>query len=269
MAGDTEASRGTDRTVLRTAAYADAGKLDDRRNLYAYRRPTFDLIGSVLDQFSLAAGARVLDVGCGPGSYSAALSARDPSLVMTAVDLSTGMLGTARHAGVAQVAVSDATAVPFATDAFDGVMANHMLYHVEHIDRAAFELRRVLRAGGVLLAVTNAVAHFAEFDALLADVSGRDGWWRPSHRFTLDNGRPFLEGSFDEVEIVQFLGELHVPDAEPVVRFARSMRDLSGADYDDEAWEALMVVFEQRVIEVIASDGAFHTRTDTGVFVCR
>jgi ubiquinone/menaquinone biosynthesis C-methylase UbiE len=269
VAGDAAPVPGTDRTVLRTAAYADVAKLDDRRNIYTYRRPEFDLTESVLDQLSPAPGARVLDVGCGPGSYLAALAARDPSLVTTGVDLSTGMLGAARRAGVPAVAVSDATALPFATDSFDGAMANHMLYHVEHIDRAVFELRRVVRTGGMLLAVTNALVHFAEFDALLAEVSGRDGWWRPSHRFTLDNGREFLEPAFDRVDLVEFHGELHVPDAEPVIRFARSMRDLSGQGYDDRTWEALMQAFEQRVVEVITTDGAFFTRTHTGVFVCR
>jgi ubiquinone/menaquinone biosynthesis C-methylase UbiE len=255
--------------VLRTAAYADAGKLDDRRNIYAYRRPTFDLIESVLDQFALAAGARVLDVGCGPGSYLAALAACDASFVVTGMDLSAGMLDTARDAGIAQLAVGDATALPFADDAFDGVMANHMLYHVEHIDQAVSELRRVLHADGVLLAVTNATAHFAEFDALLAEVSGRDGWWRPSHRFTLDNGLPYVERAFDRVDVVHFVGQLHVPLAEPVVRFARSMRDLSGEGYDDASWEALMAAFEQRVADVIASEGEFRAHTETGVFVCR
>jgi hypothetical protein len=47
------------------------------------------------------------------------------------------------------------------------------------------------------------------------------------------------------------------------------MRDLSGEGYDDAAWDALMTAFEQRVGEVIAVEGAFRTRTDTGVFVCR
>jgi ubiquinone/menaquinone biosynthesis C-methylase UbiE len=260
---------GTDRTVLRTAAYADAAKLDDRRNIYAYRSPKFDLVESVLDQLSVLPAWRVLDVGCGPGTYLAALQGRDPSLKITGVDLSQGMLASARDAGVSSVAVSDAITLPFRSATFDAVMANHMLYHVEHIDRAVTELRRVLRPGGMLLAVTNAQQHFAEFDALLATVSGRDGWWRPSHRFVLDNGGSYLQEMFDEVEVVRFDGELRVPEVEPVVRFARSMRDLSGQGYADAEWDSLMTDFEHAVAEVIASDGAFRTRTDTGVFVCR
>lgn len=266
---DSAAVPGTDRKVMRTAAYVDSGKLDDRRNIYAYRWPKFDLVESVLDHLSVPRSGRVLDVGCGPGTYSATLRARDASLEVTGVDLSAGMLTTARNAGVKAVAVTDATQLPFGDATFDGAMANHMLYHVARIDEAVADLRRVLRPGGVLLAVTNALQHFAEFDALLAQVSGRDGWWRPSHRFVLDNGRPYLEAAFDSVDIVHFNGELRVPETAPVVRFARSMRDLSGEGYDDGAWETLMRDFEVAVSGVIESDGEFRTRTETGVFVCR
>jgi SAM-dependent methyltransferase len=260
---------GTDRTVLRTAAYADASKLDDRRNIYAYRRPQFDLVDSVLDRLDVLPGARVLDVGCGPGTYLARLRARDPSLVTVGVDLSVGMLAEARGAGTARVACVDATALPFEAGSFDAVTANHMLYHVEPIERAVEEARRVLAPGGVFLAVTNARAHLVEFDAVLAEVAGHAGWWRPSHCFLLDNGRQYLEAAFDEVEVVDFVGELHVPEAEPVVRFARSMRDLSGGDYDDEAWDELMRRFAARMDALVSEKGEFTTRTDSGVFVCR
>jgi ubiquinone/menaquinone biosynthesis C-methylase UbiE len=255
--------------VLRTAAYRDSRKLDDRRNIYSYRVPAFDLIEAVLDQLALHRGDRVLDVGCGPGTYLAALARRTDGLRRVGVDLSPGMLGSARKAGIDAVLVTDATALPFEGARFDAVMANHMLYHVEDIDGAVRELRRVTRAGGCVLAVTNARAHFAEFDALLAEVSGRDAWWRPSHRFTLENGVARFEIVFDSVSVVRFEGELRVPDVAPVMRFARSMRDLSGGGYDDSAWATLMHDLEQRVGDVIAAAGEFVTYTESGVLVCR
>jgi SAM-dependent methyltransferase len=179
------------------------------------------------------------------------------------------MLAAARGSGVASVANGDVVALPFAKDSFDAVMANHMLYHVADIELAVREARRVLVEGGTFLAVANATAHLAELDALLAEVSGRDGWWRPSQRFTTDNGRPFLDDVFGSVELVMFRGALHVPDARPVMAFAHSMRELSGAEYTDEVWEQLMSDFESAVRGVVQRDGEFVTRTDTGVFVCR
>jgi ubiquinone/menaquinone biosynthesis C-methylase UbiE len=263
------AERGTDTEVLRNAAYADRDKLDDRRSIYEFRRPRFDLVASVLDHLPVGPGGRVLDLGCGPGIYLSALAGQDPSLRLFGADLSVGMLRSARQAGAKGVLTTQAVALPFPDDAFDAAMANNMLYHVDPIVEAAAELRRVVRAGGSVLAVTNGRAHFAEFDALLAEVSGRDGWWRPSHRFTMENGASPLETAFDQVETVWFTGELEVPEAGPVLRFARSMRDLSGEGYDDQAWDDLMTAFEMAVDDVIADQGAFRTRTVTGVFICR
>jgi ubiquinone/menaquinone biosynthesis C-methylase UbiE len=121
--------------VLRTAAYADAGKLDDRRSIYAYRQPEFDLVDSVLDQLPIDGTTRVLDMGCGPGAYSARLLDRASTVSAVAVDLSVGMLAAARSAGVVATASADVTHLPFADDTFDAVMANHILYHVDAIDR--------------------------------------------------------------------------------------------------------------------------------------
>jgi ubiquinone/menaquinone biosynthesis C-methylase UbiE len=184
------------------------------------------------------------------------------------VDLSIGMLRSARDAGSPRLVNTEAIRLPFRDDVFDAAMANHMLYHVDPIADAVREARRVLRPGGTLLAVTNSLEHFAEFDALLAQVSGRDGWWRPSHRFTMENGVDLLRAGFEQIDTVSFGGQLHVPTVEPVVRFARSMRSLSGEGYTDVAWESLMVEFADAVQRVIDADGEFRTRTATGVFVC-
>jgi SAM-dependent methyltransferase len=272
VAGDvTGDAAGTDREVLRGAAYADSSKLEDRRAIYRYREPRFDLVEAVLDLVAVPVGGRVLDLGCGPGVYLAASRAREPLRRQVGVDLSVGMLDEARHrlADAAHLLAADAVALPFDGASFDGVLANHMLYHVPEIGQAVAEVRRVLCEGGTFLAVTNSIRHFEEFDALLAQVAGRGGWWRPSHRFTLENGGEHLERCFDDVQTFHFEGELRVPDAEPVLRFARSMRDLSGEGYDDAGWHALMTRFESAVAEVIAAEGAFRTRTDTGVLVCR
>ena len=259
----------TDLDRLRHHAYADPGKLDDRRAIYEYQDPRPDFFGWILDQVDWPEEGRVLDLGCGPGTHLARLAERRPALQLVGADVSTGMLAAA----VAAVPTCDPVAVdagslPFVDDSFDVVMANHMLYHVADLDRTATELRRVIRPGGRLLAVTNSLEHFAEFDDLMAEAAGFDSWWRPSRRFNLEHSGDDLARHFDRVDLRHCHGELAVPTAAPMMAFARSMRDLSAYAFTDEEWERALDQFERLATAAIAEHGPFRIRTHTGAFVC-
>ena len=259
----------TDLDRLRHLAYADPAKLDDRRAIYRYQDPQPDFYGWILDQVAWPEEGRVLDLGCGPGTHLARLAERRPHLDLTGGDVSTGMLDAARGAAPTCHPVAlDACALPFADDSFDVVMANHMLYHVADLDRAAAELRRVIVPGGRLLAVTNALDHFAEFDGLVAQAAGLDAWWRPSHRFNLEHSGDDLARGFDQVDLRHCHGELAVPEVAPMVAFAASMRDLSAYAFTDEEWEQVLAELARLATEAIAEHGPFRIATHTGAFVC-
>ena len=82
----------------------------------------------------------------------------NPRARVLATDLSPRMVELAACAGVvAQVA--DAQRLPFGDGSFDVVAAMWMLYHVPDLDAALAEARRVLRPGGLLVAVTNGDEH--------------------------------------------------------------------------------------------------------------
>src|SRR5881628_1107232 len=115
---------GTDRAFLQEDAYADSSKLSSRSSLYQYRTPEGSLYDWVLRLTDWPAGARLLDVGCGPGGYLGALSG---GVRAVGIDLSPGM--AAEAAVHAPTLVGDAACLPFANDAFDRVLAPHMLYH--------------------------------------------------------------------------------------------------------------------------------------------
>jgi len=97
-------------------------------------------------------GCQVLDMGCGHG-MAAIVLARAGAQV-TAVDLSLGYLTEARRRAEANHVVGicwiqgDAEQLPFADQQFDRIWGNAILHHL-HLDRAAAEIHRVLRPGGV------------------------------------------------------------------------------------------------------------------------
>ncbi|HYE16171.1 MAG TPA: methyltransferase domain-containing protein [Pyrinomonadaceae bacterium] len=122
-----------------------------RRSMERYLRET---------PLPLAAGARVLDAGCGTGLLTLALLRvlRRPANV-TAVDLSARSLQTARRA-VSKLArgsrhkvtflQADALSLPFADESFDCVVTSGVLEYLP-LDKGLAELARVLAPGGQLL----------------------------------------------------------------------------------------------------------------------
>jgi SAM-dependent methyltransferase len=112
-----------------------------------YERPAIlDLAGDV-------AGRRILDAGCGSGPLFAAL--RERGAIVTGIDSSTGMLELARQrlGASATLHLADlGSPLPFADGAFDDVIASLVLHYLEDWTAPLAELRRVLMAGGRLIA---------------------------------------------------------------------------------------------------------------------
>jgi glycosyltransferase involved in cell wall biosynthesis/SAM-dependent methyltransferase len=88
------------------------------------------------------AGQRILDIGCGPGYYTAALRALGASVVP--VDSSAEELGADPPAGAL---LADAAALPLADGSVDGVVCSNMLEHARDHRAVLREIERVLRPG--------------------------------------------------------------------------------------------------------------------------
>lgn len=93
----------------------------------------------------VAAPSRILDLGTGTGAAARVLAARYPDAEVTGVDLSPEMIREAQSRGARETyLVADASALPFADDAFDLVVLLNMIPFFD-------ELARVTAPGGVVV----------------------------------------------------------------------------------------------------------------------
>jgi ubiquinone/menaquinone biosynthesis C-methylase UbiE len=101
-----------------------------------------------------AAGADVVDIGCGGGTYTRAWSDLDAATV-TGVDFSEAQLGAARegHGDLPGVSfrTGDAADTGLPDGGADIVFERALIHHVPDLVAAGAEAFRVLRPGGVLL----------------------------------------------------------------------------------------------------------------------
>jgi ubiquinone/menaquinone biosynthesis C-methylase UbiE len=122
-----------------------------------------------VDSLALAPGARVLEVGCGAGLLSLDLTRR--GLCVCAIDPVEAMVAQARQraaqagvgADVLSVALGDATALAFADDQFDLVIALGVLPWLEDPQQATREMARVTRPGGYVLVTDDNRARLHSF----------------------------------------------------------------------------------------------------------
>ncbi len=100
----------------------------------------------------LVAGARLLDVGCGPGILTAEMAERVAPGEAIGIDASTQVIeqAIADHGEPAQFATGDIHDLDYADGSFDIVHAHQVLQHLDDPVGALVELRRVTRPGGVV-----------------------------------------------------------------------------------------------------------------------
>src|SRR5438034_3602421 len=100
-------------------------------------------------------GAEVLSVGCGPGVILREISALDPSVRATGIDVSADRVEEAkrRNRGIPQLNFvrGDARAMEFASDSFDLVYSRMLLEHLKDKEGAVRERARVCKRGGTVL----------------------------------------------------------------------------------------------------------------------
>jgi SAM-dependent methyltransferase len=247
-----QAAEGARPSVRAAAQYATAANLSARIAIHAYGtnpQPWFSWLAE-----RVAVAGDVLEVGAGTGELWRHLDASAARLTLT--DFSAAMCERLRAVPGARVERCDATALPFADAAFDVVIANHMLYHVDDPAVALAEFARVLRPGGRLYAATNGADHMTDLNAVAAAIGRPDVAVSARQTFTAAGGPPLVARFFGDVAVGRYPCDLAVPSPGPVVSYLDSLAAVPLTPAQRDAARAC-------VDSVIGADGVFRIRKHT------
>ncbi len=128
-----------------------AALYDSIGSTYARSRRADPAIAQALArELRLTPSGNYLDLGCGTGNYTVALSGQGGE--WSALDVSEVMLGQAREKSrTVSWVQSSADAIPFPNAAFDGAICTLAIHHFPALESPFSEVRRTLRSGAFVI----------------------------------------------------------------------------------------------------------------------
>lgn len=103
----------------------------------------------LFDMLDVQPGSRILEVGCGGGAFLAFLESMGHSAV--GIDILDEAVAAARKSVLSsRVLQADAGRLPFEDSSFDRLVTHHLVEHLEDLQSALADWRRVLAQGGIM-----------------------------------------------------------------------------------------------------------------------
>jgi len=250
--------------------YRDATNINARINLHKmYSVNKQGWFSWLYEQCEICSGMHILEVGCGNGAMWIENKEKLPTDINIVLsDCSEGMLRDARREiGLEDHRFSyiqcDCEMLNMEEASFDLVIANHVLFYCNNIQKACFELERVLKPKGRLIASTYGNQHMREISMLVREFDDRIvlAAHKLYERFGLDNGENIIKKYFSETEKRIYKDALYVTEANPLIEYIMSCHGNQN-QYIVNRYKEFRQFVEKKVQK------GFSVTKDAGMFLC-
>lgn len=115
----------------------------------------------LIEFMGLKGNEKIIDIGCGSGTFSRALAKKYPKAQITGVDISEHAINFARRKNAKEANIGNLdfisasiSAIPVKNGSFDVAIVSHLIEHVENPENDLKEVNRILKRNGVLILTT-------------------------------------------------------------------------------------------------------------------
>ncbi len=251
--------------------YQNATNISARINLHSlYSQNKQGWFPWIFQQLGLKPKMKVLEIGCGDGAlWKSNMKDIPDEIEITLSDVSEGMLrDTRRELGGEGKSFSfyafDCHKIPYESETFDIVIANHVLFYCQDIPKVCREVKRILKQRGVFVCSTYGNQHMKEVSLLVQEFDNRIvlSAARLYERFGMENGREILEKYFQEVEWRIYEDSLFVTEAEALISYILSCHG-NQAQYIGERYTEFRSYVKEK------TENGFYITKEAGIFLCR
>lgn len=226
--------------------YQNAGNISARINLHAmYSVNKQGWFRWIYEEGNISEHKKILELGCGDGRLWVDNISNVAEAVhikkITVTDISEGMVNDARrniecaireasftlNSNISQefeYGMADCQSIPYEDNTYDCIIANHVMFYCDNIDKAFGEIQRVLKPGGIFICATYGSHHMQEISKLVKEFDKRivlaaDNLY---DKFGLEGGGELLDGYFERISMRRYDDYLLVDKADPLVEYILS-----------------------------------------------
>ncbi|MCL2378645.1 MAG: class I SAM-dependent methyltransferase [Defluviitaleaceae bacterium] len=248
--------------------YSSDNNLSARINLHAkHSTNKKGFYPWLFEYYQFSNNDKILELGCGNGmQWKNAASPLPPDSSLILSDFSNGMLEAAKknlsptgdNISFQQI---DIQTIPFASQTFNTVIANHMLYHVPDLDKALSEVHRVLKKDGTFYAATGGAVGIAQYvHHVLKKFDPSSVGALEEIPFNSENGGEILARHFSSVKRYDYVDALAITETNDLIAWLESAMFI---DFNRK-FDGLYDYFEQ----IRLTEGAINIPKGSCLFIC-
>ena len=258
--------------------YQNPEHLNRRIHIHTYSTSPLGWMEWVYERLALLPGETVLELGCGTGLLWMERTHLLPEgLRLILTDRSEEMLEQTRQNLAPyekelasrrihiEYHVLDANTLELPAASYDRIIANHMLYHVEHRDVCLAAIARALKPEGTFYCSTVGDTHMRELHELVIAFDSRIEmpFQNLTGAFHLENATPQLARHFAHVERQDQDNDLIVDNPQAIYDYIYSFPGNAPLILEQRGEELLALLRDK-----LDREGAMFIHKSTGMFIC-